>query len=62
MGTVAWVALAPVKGLALELVDETELTEAGPAGDRRFFLIDENDRLVNAKGLGVLQAFMGHRQ
>lgn len=55
MASVAWIALAPVKGLALELVDETELTEAGPAGDRRFFLIDENDRLVNAKGLGVLQ-------
>lgn len=55
MGTIAWIALAPVKGLALELVGETELTEWGPAGDRRFFLVDENDRLVNAKGLGVLQ-------
>lgn len=52
---VAWVAVAPVKGLALQLVDETELTEAGPAGDRRFFFVDENNRLVNSKGLGVLQ-------
>jgi uncharacterized protein YcbX len=25
------------------------------AGDRRFFLVDENGRLVNSKGLGVLQ-------
>ena len=25
------------------------------AGDRAFFLVDENDRLVNSKGLGVLQ-------
>jgi hypothetical protein len=55
MATVAWVALAPVKGLALELVAENELTEAGLADDRRFFLVDENDRLVNAKGIGVLQ-------
>ena len=55
MGRVAWVALAPVKGLALELVDEVDLTESGPANDRRFFLVDENDRLVNAKGIGVLQ-------
>jgi uncharacterized protein YcbX len=54
-GSVAWIALAPVKGLALQLVDRTELTEAGPAGDRRFFLVDENNRLVNSKGLGVLQ-------
>lgn len=55
MGRVAWVAVAPIKGMALELVDETQLTEAGPAGDRRFYLVDENDRLVNAKGLGALQ-------
>lgn len=54
-GSIAWVAVAPVKGMSLALVDEAELTEAGIAGDRRFFLIDENNRLVNAKGLGVLQ-------
>ncbi|HEX5449464.1 MAG TPA: MOSC N-terminal beta barrel domain-containing protein, partial [Gaiellaceae bacterium] len=52
---VAWVAVAPIKGMALELVDDALLTEAGIAGDRRFFLVDENDRLINAKGLGVLQ-------
>lgn len=52
---VVWIAVAPIKGMALELVDEAQLTEAGIAGDRRFFLVDENDRLVNAKGLGVLQ-------
>ncbi|HKU59017.1 MAG TPA: MOSC N-terminal beta barrel domain-containing protein [Gaiellaceae bacterium] len=52
---VVWIAVAPIKGMALELVEEAQLTEAGIAGDRRFFLVDENDRLVNAKGLGVLQ-------
>src|SRR5690348_4373472 len=52
---VAWISLSPVKGLALSQVDECELTDAGLAGDRAFFLVDENDRLVNSKGLGVLQ-------
>jgi len=54
-GRVAWISHCPVKGLALGQLDECELTEAGVAGDRQFFLVDENDRLVNSKGLGVLQ-------
>ena len=54
-GRVAWISHCPVKGLALRPLDECELTEAGVAGDRQFFLVDENDRLVNSKGLGVLQ-------
>lgn len=52
---VAWISIAPVKGLALESLDEVELTEGGPAGDRRFFLVDETGRMVNNKGLGILQ-------
>jgi uncharacterized protein YcbX len=52
---VAWISLAPVKGLALRQVDECELTEAGVAGDRLFFLVDETGRLVNSKGLGAIQ-------
>jgi MOSC domain-containing protein len=52
---VAWISHCPVKGLAVRQLDECELTEAGIAGDREFFLVDENDRLVNSKGLGVLQ-------
>jgi uncharacterized protein len=52
---VAWICLSPVKGLALRQLDECELTEAGVTGDRQFFLVDENDLLVNSKGLGVLQ-------
>ncbi|HZT17548.1 MAG TPA: MOSC N-terminal beta barrel domain-containing protein [Gaiellaceae bacterium] len=54
-GSVAWIAVAPVKALRLALVDEVELAESGPRGDRRFFLVDENGRLVNNKGLGILQ-------
>jgi uncharacterized protein len=52
---VAWISHCPVKGLAVRQLDECELTQAGIAGDREFFLVDENDRLVNSKGLGVLQ-------
>ena len=52
---VAWIARCPVKGLAITQLDACDLTEAGVAGDREFFLVDENDRLVNSKGLGALQ-------
>jgi MOSC domain-containing protein len=52
---VAWISRCPVKGLAITQLGECDLTEAGVAGDRQFFLVDENDRLVNSKGLGVLQ-------
>jgi uncharacterized protein YcbX len=52
---VAWISHCPVKGLAVRQLDECELTEAGLAGDREFFLVDENGRLVNSKGLGALQ-------
>jgi uncharacterized protein YcbX len=52
---VAWILYCPVKGLAVQQLDRCELTEAGVAGDRLFFLVDENDRLVNSKGLGILQ-------
>jgi uncharacterized protein len=52
---VAWISCCPVKGLAIKQLDECELTEAGIAGDREFFLVDETDRLVNSKGLGIIQ-------
>jgi uncharacterized protein len=52
---VAWISHCPVKGLAVRQLDQCELTEGGIEGDREFFLVDEDDRLVNSKGLGVLQ-------
>jgi hypothetical protein len=52
---VAWISHCPVKGLAIRQLDACELTEAGISGDREFFLVDENGRLVNSKGLGALQ-------
>ena len=48
-GRVAWISLTPVKALALQLVDETELLEGGAEGDRRFYLVGETGRLVNNK-------------
>ena len=59
-GRVAWISHCPVKGLSLRQLDECQLTEAGVAGDRQFFLVDENDRLVNSKGLGMLQQIVPH--
>ena len=53
--SVSWIAFTPVKGLALHLTDEIELLESGLRGDRKFFLVDENGRLVNDKGHGALQ-------
>jgi uncharacterized protein YcbX len=44
---VSWISLTPVKALAMEQVDEIDLLEDGLLGDRRFYLIDANDRLVN---------------
>jgi uncharacterized protein YcbX len=47
---VAWISLTPVKGLALEHVEQVELLESGLRGDRRFYLVDRKNRLVNNKG------------
>jgi uncharacterized protein YcbX len=55
VASVAWISVSPVKGLALRQLDRCELTEGGVAGDRAFFLVDEDGGLVNSKGLGVLQ-------
>jgi len=52
---IAWISHCPVKGLAVLQLHHCELTESGITGDREFFLVDEHDRLVNSKGLGVLQ-------
>jgi hypothetical protein len=48
---VSWISFTPVKGLALEQLEEVDLLESGPRGDRRFYLVDANNRLVNNKGL-----------
>jgi len=48
-GRVARISIAPVKALHVVNPDEVELGPAGVAGDRRFWLVDADGRLVNDK-------------
>jgi uncharacterized protein YcbX len=47
--SVAWLTVAPVKGLALQAVEEVELGPTGARGDRLFHLVDADGRLLNRK-------------
>ena len=47
MATVSWLSIAPVKGLALQRVDELKLEKFGALENRRFHALDENGRFVN---------------
>lgn len=50
----AWIFVAPVKGLALVPRDEVQLEPFGVLENRRFHLIGEEGRLLNGKQLGPL--------
>jgi uncharacterized protein YcbX len=52
--SVSWIAVAPVKGLALAYRDEVRLEPFGVRENRRFHLIGEEGRLLNGKQLGPL--------
>jgi uncharacterized protein len=54
--TVSWLSLAPVKGLALTSVDAVEIAATGVSGDRRFYLVNDEGVLINAKRAGRLLA------
>jgi hypothetical protein len=56
IGTVTSIGTTPVKGLQLQRRTEVTLTETGVADDRRFFVIDERNRMVNNKRIGPLLA------
>jgi uncharacterized protein len=47
MPTVARLSIAPVRSLGLEHPSEIDLTEAGVAEDRRFYLVDPANRLID---------------
>ena len=47
---------APVKGLRLQARDALQLSAIGAVDDRRFFLINEDERMVNARRLRKLSA------
>src|SRR5437879_6175782 len=48
-GVVARICIAPVKALHVVNPDDVELAHAGVVGDRRFWLVDPDGRLVNDK-------------
>lgn len=48
-GRVARISIAPVKALALVHPQEVELGRSGVPGDRRFWLVEADGRLVNGK-------------
>ncbi len=48
-GRVVRICIAPVKALHILNPEEVELTRAGVVGDRRFWIVDANRRLVNGK-------------
>lgn len=53
-GSVAWITIAPVKALALVHRDDVELEPFGVRENRRFYLVDDNGRLINGKVIGPL--------
>jgi uncharacterized protein YcbX len=53
-GRVAWVAIAPVKAMALVQLQAARLEATGIAGDRAFAVVDADLRLVNGKRVGAL--------
>jgi uncharacterized protein YcbX len=53
-------SVTAVKGTRLLEVEEIALGPEGARGNRRFFVIDDRDRMVNAKNLGSLQTIVAH--
>ena len=52
--TVTGLAVTAVKSTRLRAVDAIELERHGARGNRRFFVIDDRDRMVNGKTIGAL--------
>ncbi|HEY6958577.1 MAG TPA: MOSC N-terminal beta barrel domain-containing protein [Candidatus Limnocylindria bacterium] len=55
-GTVAWIHVAPIKALAVQERTRVELGANGIAGDRRFCIIDDDGRMLNAKRVNAFVA------
>jgi uncharacterized protein YcbX len=56
--TVRGLAITPIKGTRLRPVDGVVLDREGVRENRRFYLIDGRDRMVNGKHLGELNALV----
>ena len=48
-GTVAWLHVAPIKSLRIQARERVTLTPTGVSDDRRFCIVDEAGRMLNAK-------------
>ncbi len=51
-------SVTPVKAMRLQRVQEIDLRQAGAVGNRRFFVLDERDRMINSKIEGELQTVL----
>jgi uncharacterized protein YcbX len=60
MPTVARFSIAPVRSLGLEHPDEIDVTERGVVEDRRFFLADDTNRLIDRIIIGRLVQISAH--
>jgi uncharacterized protein YcbX len=55
---VTGLALTPVKGMRLQAVGAVRIDRHGVRENRRFLLVDERDRMINAKQAGELQTLI----
>jgi uncharacterized protein YcbX len=55
VAVVVGLAVTPVKATRLHAVDRVELTPDGVSDNRRFYVIDARDRMINSKIVGELQ-------
>jgi MOSC domain-containing protein len=55
---VSGLSVTPVKSTRLKTVQTVQLGHAGALEDRRFFLIDDGERMINGKQLGGLNAIV----
>ena len=53
-GKVAWISIAPVKGMRIQELTEVEVGPDGVPGDREFIVVDDQQTLVNGKKVGPL--------
>ena len=60
MPTVARFSISPVRSMGLEHPDEIDVTELGVVEDRRFFLTDDANRLVDRLIVGPLVRISTH--
>jgi hypothetical protein len=58
--SVTGLTIAPIKGTRVQAVDSIRLERFGVRGNRRFYVIDHRDHLVNGKRLGELQMLVAN--